>query len=297
MYNESEVIDHFFEAVTPILNLLPDWEIICVDDGSTDDTLHRLYEISEKEERIKVIALSRNFGKEAALTAGIDYATGDAVIPIDADLQDPPELITDMVTKWKEGFDVVLATRNKRDESWLKKKSARFFYKLMSKMSHTNIPEDTGDFRLMSRKVIEQVNKLRERTRFMKGILSWPGFKTTTIYFDRPERKAGVTSWNYWKLWKFALDGIFSFTTMPLRVWTYIGAIISFFAFVYGSIIILKSILFDADVPGYPSLMVVILFLGGIQLLSLGIIGEYVARIYRETKNRPIYVVDDTKNI
>lgn len=296
MHNEEAVIDQFFRRVLPIADGVGNYEVICVDDGSTDKTWSILKGFAATNPRIKLVKFSRNFGKESALTAGLDYATGDAVIPIDSDLQDPPELIPEMVKKWREGFKVVLATRKSRDESWLKKNSAMAFYKLFSKFATIKIPRNTGDYRLMDKEVVEAVKSMRERTRFMKGIFSWPGFNTYTLYFDRPERAAGETKWNYWKLFKFGMDGIFSFTTLPLRVWTFIGSFISLFAFLYGVLLMLKTLIYGAAVPGYASIMVVMLFLGGIQLLSLGIIGEYVGRIYRETKNRPIYVVEEAIN-
>lgn len=296
MYNESEGIDAFFETVIPILDRLTQhWEIICVNDGSRDTTLQQLQDHHAREPRIKVINFSRNFGKEAGTTAGIDFSRGKAVIPIDADLQDPPELIAEMVEKWKEGYQVVLATRKARQEdTWFKRSSALMFYRLISAMSEIDIPKNTGDFRLMDRQVVDAIKLLPEKTRFMKGIFAWLGFRTTTIYFDRPQRFAGETSWNYWKLWRFALDGIFAFTTLPLQVWTYLGAFISFLSFIYAFVLILQTLIQGVDVPGYASTMVSILFLGGIQLISLGIIGEYIGRIYKEVKGRPIYIVQDT---
>lgn len=297
MHNEAEVLPSFFDRIIPILDEVGNWEMICIDDGSNDDTWPMLEAMNNSNSKVKLISFSRNFGKEAALTAGLDHAKGDAVIPIDADLQDPPEMIPVMVEKWRDGYDVVLATRETRDEGWLKRNSALAFYKIIGKTSNIDIPKNTGDYRLMSRKVVDVINKMTERTRFMKGIFAWPGFKTATILFDRPERAAGETKWSYFKLWRFALDGIFSFTSFPLRVWTYIGAMISLISFIYGSVLIIRTLLYGADLPGYASIMVVILFLGGIQLLSLGIIGEYVGRIYRESKNRPIYVVDETRDL
>lgn len=294
-YNEEKSLDAFFERIQPILHDIDNnWEIVCVNDGSTDKTLDILRSYSNEDARIKVINLARNFGKEAAMTAGIDKCNGQVVIPIDADLQDPPELIPDMVKLWREGYDVVLATRNgRKGESWIKKTTAAAFYKIIGKMAHIDIPANTGDYRLMDKKVIESIKGLTERNRFMKGLFAWPGFKTTSIYFDRDERYAGDTSWNYWKLWQFALDGIFSFTTMPLKIWTYIGGLISLSAFIYASILIVKTMIYGTDVPGYASLMVVMLLIGGIQLISLGVIGEYIARIYRETKARPTYIIDE----
>lgn len=296
MYNESAGLDKFFQTVTPILDELSQhWEIICVNDGSKDDTLARLRDYHARDPRIKIINFSRNFGKEAGTTAGIDFSRGQAVIPIDADLQDPPELIREMVAKWREGYKVVLATRNaRREDTWFKRNSALMFYRLISAMSEVDIPKNTGDFRLMDRQVVDVLKQLPEKTRFMKGIFAWLGFPTTTIYFDRPQRFAGETSWNYWKLWRFALDGIFAFTTLPLQVWTYLGAFFSLGSFVYAAVLILRTLLYGVEVPGYASTMVSILFLGGIQLVSLGIIGEYVGRIYKEVKGRPIYIVQES---
>lgn len=295
MYNESEGMQQFFETVIPILEQVsPEWEIICINDGSRDDTLTKLREFHQQDARIKVINFSRNFGKEAGTTAGIDFSRGKAVIPIDADLQDPPELILEMVEKWRSGYKVVLATRNTRKEdTWFKRESALMFYRLISAMSEVDIPKNTGDFRLMDRQVVDVLKQLPEKTRFMKGIFAWLGFPTTTIYFDRPQRFAGETSWNYWKLWRFALDGIFAFTTLPLQVWTYLGALISIFSFIYAMVLVFQTLLHGVEVAGYASTMVSILFFGGIQLISLGVIGEYVGRIYKEVKGRPIYIVDD----
>lgn len=292
-YNESANVDSFFARLQPILDgITKDWTITCIDDGSEDDTLQILTDYHKKDPRIHILHLSRNFGKEAALSAGIDYADSDAVIPIDSDLQDPPELIPDMIAKWLEGWDVVLATRKKRDgESYLKRATASLFYKCIGRMSSTPIPENTGDFRLLDKKVISILKQLKEKNRFMKGLFSWPGFKTTQIYFDRDCRAAGKSQWNYFKLWKLALDGIFSFSSFPLKVWTYLGTICSFSAFLYAIFLVVRTLLYGVDVPGYASIMAAVLFLGGIQLISLGVIGEYISRIYNETKGRPIYVV------
>lgn len=293
MHNEEEGIPYFFERIGKVIKDI-DCEIVCVNDGSKDSTLAKLKEYRENDERIKIIDLSRNFGKEAALTAGLDFSSGDGVIPIDADLQDPPEIIPDLIAKWKEGYKVVLATRRSRKtDTWLKRKTAGIFYKIINKMSSVFIPPNTGDFRLMDRQVVEAVGMCQERTRFMKGIFAWVGFKTATVYFDREERAAGNTSWNYWSLWKFALDGIFAFSTLPLKIWTYIGSFISLFAFLYAGFLTIRVFLVGTSVPGYTSIMVVMLFLGGIQLISLGIMGEYLARIYREAKKRPIYLVNE----
>ena len=293
MHNEEEGIEEFFARITPILEKVGAYEIIAINDGSKDNTLELLKQRSQQNSNLKILSFSRNFGKEPALSAGLDFASGDCVVPIDADLQDPPELIPEMVEKWQEGFKVVLATRKTRAESWLKRKSAEAFYNIISRLSNIKIPKNTGDFRLMDKKVVEAVRNLPERTRFMKGLFAWAGFSSTTIYYDRPERYAGTTKWNYIKLWSFALDGIFAFTTKPLKIWTYLGGIISAFAFIFGTYILLKTLIYGTDLPGYTSMMVVILFLGGIQLMSLGIIGEYIGRIYRETKHRPLYILEE----
>lgn len=296
MHNEQESLTSLFARLKPCVEqVTTNYEIICVNDGSRDNTFALLKELHLRDPRIKLVNLSRNFGKETALTAGIDYAAGQAVIPIDADLQDPPEIIPELVYEWRKGFKVVLATRKSRPgDSWMKRKSAEWFYRAMNKVSTVKLPPNTGDFRLMDRVVVDAVRQMPERTRFMKGIFAWVGFSTTTVYFDREARIAGTTTWNYWKLWKFALDGIFSFTTVPLRVWTYVGALISFSSFFWGVFILIRTMIFGNPVPGYPSLMVAVTFIGGMQLLSIGIIGEYVGRIYRETKQRPLYLVQET---
>ena len=242
---------------------------------------------------IRIINFSRNFGKEAALTAGLDKARGEAAIPIDVDLQDPPELIKELVAKWREGYDVVLAKRADRtSDSFAKRVSADLFYKLNGKISNVDIPNNVGDFRLMSKRVVEALKQLPENQRFMKGLFAWVGFKTTVIEYVREKREAGQSSFNGWKLWNFALDGITSFSTLPLRIWLYIGALVSFLSFLYGSFIILKTLIFGVDLPGYASLAVIMLFLGGIQLIGIGILGEYIGRIYSESKRRPSYIIE-----
>lgn len=295
MYNESAGLELFFGKVLPILERITEaWEIVCVNDGSADDTLHKLKVYAAREPRVRIISLSRNFGKEAALTAGLDHALGQAVIPIDADLQDPPEVIPELVAKWREGYKVVLATRRTRaGDSWMKKRTALAFYRFINHVSATAIPENTGDFRLMDRSVVEVVKRLPERTRFMKGLFAWVGFSTAQIYFDREARAAGQAKQNYVRLFRLAKDGIFSFTTLPLRLTTYLGGMISLAAFFYAAFLIIRTVFFGVDVPGYASIMVVLLLLGGIQLLSIGIIGEYVGRVYREVKHRPLYVVEE----
>lgn len=294
MYNESESLDVLFSALIPVLeSITPSWDILCINDGSTDDTHTILKSWHAKEPRISILSLSRNFGKEAALTAGLMHAKGAAIIPFDADLQDPPELIPELVAQWKKGYKVVLATRRKRDEdTWLKRITARCFYRMMRTM-HVNLPENTGDFRLMDQQVVQIIRLLPERTRFMKGLFAWVGFATTTVYFDRPARKTGSSKHNAIALIRLAKDGIFSFTTLPLRLSTYLGVLISFFAFSYGAWLIIRVLIFGADVPGYASIMAAVLCMGGIQLICIGIIGEYLGRIYRETKQRPLFVVEE----
>ena len=266
--------------------------MICVDDGSRDQTLEYLIDYHNRYPEIKVISLSRNFGKDIALTAGLENAQGKAIIPIDADLQDPPELIEQLVAKWREGYDVVSGKRRSRQgESWVKKTTANAFYRIISRISSVPIPRDTGDFRLLDRRVVEAIKTMPERTRFMKGLFAWVGFKQTYVLYDRPNRIQGTTKWNYWKLWNFALDGITSFSLVPLKVWSYLGVVLSLLAFTYGSFLIIRTIILGIDVPGYASLMVTILFIGGVQLITLGILGEYLGRIYEETKQRPLYLI------
>ena len=291
MYNEEEVIDTFFNVMEQTLASIDmNYEIICVDDGSKDKTLQLLKEQHAKNPNIKVIALSRNFGKEAAMTAAIDFCSGDAVIPMDADLQDPPEIIGDMIREWRNGYDVVYAKRVSRDSDTLvKRNTAGLFYKFFNKISDIKIPENVGDYRLMDKKVVDAIKQLPEKDRFMKGLFCWPGFKSTTVEFSRQNRSQGTTKFNYWKLWNFALSGITSFSTAPIRLGVYLGLSVSAFAFIYGVIIIAKTLIYGADSPGYASLMTVVLFVGGIQLFFLGLMGEYLGRIYKDVKNRPIY--------
>ncbi len=295
MYNEEDNIETLFKRVIDTLEKLKlTYEIICVNDGSKDRTLEILINYHQTNQAIKVVNLSRNFGKDIALTAGIDCAHGNAVIPIDADLQDPPELIGEMIQKWQEGYDIVYATRESRQgETWFKRFTANIFYILLDKITKVHIPKNTGDFRLLDRQVVEAIKRLPERTRFMKGIFAWVGFKSISIVFERQPRLQGNTKWNYWKLWNFALDGITSFSVLPLKVWTYMGLVISLISLVYASFLVIRTIFFGIDVPGYASLMVTILFLGGIQLITLGIIGEYLGRVYEEIKGRPLYLVRD----
>jgi glycosyltransferase involved in cell wall biosynthesis len=293
MHNEDETIRLFFDEIEPVLATLDcDYEIVCVNDGSKDDTLALLIDENQRDPRIKIVDLSRNFGKEAALTAGLEFASGDCVVPIDADLQDPPSLIPQMVEKWREGYEVVLAIRSDRTaDSFTKKTTAGMFYRLMGKIGDVEIIANAGDFRLMDRCVIEALLRLPERTRFMKGLFAWLGFRQTSVYYQRPERIAGTTKWNYWRLWNFALEGILSFTTLPLRVWTYLGMAVTIFAAIYAFVILTKTLFFGADVPGYPSIMVTILFFSGILMVGLGVIGEYLGRVFIEVKQRPLFIV------
>jgi polyisoprenyl-phosphate glycosyltransferase len=295
LYNEESNIDYLFERLTTVLdNLNIKYEIVCVNDGSKDNTINCLIQHHQLNPTIKVVNLSRNFGKEAALSAGIDYAVGAAVVPIDADLQDPPELLGEMIEKWREGYDVVYATRRSRQgETWAKRFTANIFYRLIGQIGHIQIPSNTGDFRLLDRRVVDAVKQMPERTRFMKGIFAWVGFKQTSILYDRHPRYKGITKWNYWRLWNFAIDGITSFSLLPLKVWSYMGMLLSLLAFIYASFLIARTLIFGIVLPGYASLMVVMLFLGGVQLITLGVIGEYLGRIYEEVKQRPLYLVRD----
>ena len=293
-YNEEETIEPFLRRIEEILTQINEpYEIVFINDGSRDNTLNVLINAKQNFKNIRIINFSRNFGKEAALTAGLDKARGEAVIPIDVDLQDPPELIKELVARWREGYDVVLAKRADRtSDSFAKRVSADLFYKLNGKISNVDIPNNVGDFRLMSKRVVEALKRLPENQRFMKGLFAWVGFKTTVIEYTREKREAGQSSFNGWKLWNFALDGITSFSTLPLRIWLYIGALVSFLSFLYGSFIILKTLIFGVDLPGYASLAVIMLFLGGIQLIGIGILGEYIGRIYSESKRRPSYIIE-----
>lgn len=295
-YNEAANLAQLFTRIAVTLDPLGlDYEVICVNDGSRDHTLAQLIEQHQQNPRIKIINFSRNFGKEIALTAGIDHSQGRAVIPLDADLQDPPELIPQMVSRWQEGFDVVYATRRTRtQETWIKRNTAQGFYRVMAWLSDTPIPANTGDFRLLDRAVVNVLKQLRERNRFMKGLFSWVGFRQTVIHYDRPGRLQGESSWNYWRLWNFALDGIVGFSVKPLKIWLYVGLLISLLALIYAGALVFRTLIYGRDIPGYASLMVTILFLGGIQLLTLGIMGEYLGRIYAEVQGRPLYIIRDS---
>jgi polyisoprenyl-phosphate glycosyltransferase len=291
VYNEEEVLSVFHNRLSDVLKSMSvNAEIIYVNDGSTDKTILLLNTLRENDPRITLLELSRNFGKEIALTAGLDYARGDAIAVIDADLQDPPELIPELFKHWKEGYDVVYARRLAREgETLLKKVTASGFYSLMQKVGCVKIPENTGDFRLLSRRAVDSLKQFREKHRFMKGLFAWIGYPQKEVLYRRDQRYAGKTKWNYWRLFNLALDGITSFTTTPLKLSTYLGLLTAFAAFCSGLIVIVKTLMYGESVKGYPSLMVVILFLGGIQLIALGIIGEYLARMFDESKNRPLY--------
>jgi glycosyltransferase involved in cell wall biosynthesis len=293
-YNEEDGIAKFHSASLTLIESLPeyDFEVLCVDDGSNDSTLSLLLEVTECDSRYRVLELSRNFGKEASLTAGIDQANGEAVIPIDADLQDPVELIPRMIMKWEEGYEVVLARRScRKSDTFLKRKTAELFYCIHNKLSSIKIPDNVGDFRLMDRKVVDALKRLPENHRFMKGLFAWVGFKSVTLDYARNERSFGESKFSGWKLWNFALEGITSFSSAPLKIWTYFGSLGAFLTAVYALFAILKTLIMGIDVPGYASLLVAILFFGSIQLIGIGILGEYIGRIFSETKRRPTYII------
>ncbi|MFC7517209.1 glycosyltransferase family 2 protein [Herbaspirillum sp. GCM10030257] len=293
-YNEAEGIDYFRNAILAVVDGIADaaFEIVCVDDGSKDSTLQQLIALSKSDPRFRVLELTRNFGKEAALTAGIDFARGDAVIPIDSDLQDPPELIPVLIEEWRKGAEVVLARRADRGtDSFLKRKSAELFYSFHNRLSSVKIPQNVGDFRLMDRVAVDALKSLPERQRFMKGLFAWIGYKTVVVDYVRKPRAAGETKFSGWKLWNFALEGITSFSTAPLRVWTYIGGLGALLTVTYAIAIILRTLIHGVDVPGYASLLVAVLFFGSLQLISVGLLGEYIGRIYLETKQRPTYLI------
>lgn len=293
-YNEQEVLEQFhtrLAAALDTLNLAS--EVVYVNDGSADETLRVLKELKQRDPRVAVVDLSRNFGKEAAMTAGLDHAVGDAVIVIDADLQDPPELIPEFVRVWQEeGADVVYGQRSVREgETWLKKATAALFYRAMQRFGRVKLPRDTGDFRLLSRRAVEALKQLPEHHRFMKGLFTWIGFDQRAVLYRRDSRFAGETKFNYWRLWNFALEGVTSYSVIPLHVASYLGVLIAAVAFLYGGVIIFKTLVYGDPVAGYPSLVVIVLFLGGVQLVFIGVLGEYIGRIFNETKRRPLYLV------
>jgi glycosyltransferase involved in cell wall biosynthesis len=293
MYNEADGLSEFLSQTCKVLEEIGlTFEIVAVNDGSADQTYELLREECRRNPLLRVFSLSRNFGKEAALTAAIEHAYGKAVIPIDADLQHPPATIKEMVAFWQQGYEVVLGVRASRaGESWFKRKTAAGFYRVVNSISRTPIPPGVGDFRLMDRKVVEALRTLRETSRFMKGLFGWLGFKTARVTYPQSPRFAGSSKWRYWKLWNFALDGFIGFSQVPLQIWTYLGGLIAIGSGAYAAYIIVKVLISGIDLPGYPSLMAAILFLGGVQLISLGIIGEYVGRILIEAKRRPVYIV------
>ena len=299
--NEEDGIFPFVERVGGILDGIAGdqgWEILFVDDGSSDATLAAIVAANQRDPRVRALSLSRNFGKEAALSAGIDHARGNAVIPMDVDMQDPPEVLPEMVAKWRDGYDMVFGVRRcRQSDGWAKRVTAGLYYRAHNAVSKEKIPENAGDFRLMDKKVVDVIRALPERNRFMKGLFAWAGFKQAAIEYDRAERETGTTKYNYWKLWTLALDGITSASTVPLRIWSYVGAVIALFALGYAGFIAFDTMVFGNRVPGYASIMTSVLFLGGVQLISLGVLGEYVGRILTETKQRPLYVVRDTVGI
>jgi len=293
VYNEQDTIPLFYREVrSKLLSLDVPVEVLFVDDGSRDDSLARIEALAAEDPLVSYVSFSRNFGKEAALLAGLELCRGEAVIPIDVDLQDPVELIPEMIAKWKQGAEVVLAKRvNRESDVFFKRHSAGLFYWLHNKIAEDPIEKNTGDFRLMDRKVVDALRSLPERNLFIKGLLSWVGFRRDIVTYTRPLRVAGQSKFNAWRLWSLALDGITSFSTWPLRIWTYIGALIALLSFTYAAFLMLDKIMRGNPVPGYPSLMVTILFFGGIQLIGIGILGEYLGRIFRETKQRPRYII------
>lgn len=297
VFNEEEAIPIFYKTVRENEELKKhEVEIIFINDGSKDSTESIINALATADSLVRPLSFTRNFGKEPALFAGLDHATGDAVIPIDVDLQDPIDVIPVLIEKWQEGADVVLAKRTDRStDGWLKRKTAEWFYKLHNKISTPKIEENVGDFRLMSRETVENIKLLPERNLFMKGVLSWVGGNVDIVEYTRAERSAGESKFNGWKLWNLALEGITSFSTFPLRMWTYIGLFVAALSFVYGGWMIIDKLIWGNPVPGYPSLLVSILFLGGIQLIGIGVLGEYVGRIYTESKKRPKYLLKGDK--
>jgi glycosyltransferase involved in cell wall biosynthesis len=297
--DEEEAIAPFVEKVAAVLEGIEGvgrggFEILFIDDGSDDGTLDAIRRAHQRDPRVRGLSFSRNFGKEAALSAGLDHALGSAVVPLDVDLQDPPEVIGDMVRKWREGYDIVYGVRTNRESDSLPKRlTADLYYRAHNWLSDDKIPEHAGDFRLLDRKVVDVIRAMPERSRFMKGLFAWAGFRQASVSYARVRREVGESKFNYWKLWTFALDGITSASTVPLRVWSYLGAIVALLALGYAVFLTIRTMLFGVQVPGYASLMVAILFLGGLQLLSLGVLGEYVGRLLVEAKQRPLYVIRD----
>jgi glycosyltransferase involved in cell wall biosynthesis len=293
VYNESPVLGEFHAQMCEVMDATDcTYEVIYIDDGSTDDSGAALKRIRDDDDNVAIIELSRNFGKEVALSAGLDHACGDAVIIIDSDLQDPPELVHTFLREWRSGYDVVYGKRiDRRGESRMKILTAKWFYRTLNYLSDVEIPEDVGDFRLLSRRAVDALVSLPERHRYMKGLYAWIGFPQKSIPYVRQPREAGRTKWSYWRLWNFALEGITSFSDVPLKMATYIGVLTSGVAIIYGLFLLIRTLIWGNPVPGYPSLIIVMLFLGGVQLICLGIIGEYLARTYQESKSRTLYFV------
>ena len=296
-YNEALGLSEFHQRLSAVMNKIGrSWEVVYVNDGSADATLACMEALQAADPHVGLINLSRNFGKEIALTAGLDHAHGEAIIVIDADLQDPPEVIPELVAVWDEGIDMVYAQRRAREgETWLKKFTAEQFYRFMQRLGGVRLPPNTGDFRLLSRRSLDALLQLRETHRFMKGLFAWVGFPSQAVLYDRAPRHAGSSSWNYWRLWNLAVEGITGFTLMPLKIATYLGLAVAVFALGFGGQLIVRTLLFGNQVPGYPSLMAVVLFLGGVQLMTLGVIGEYLGRVFNETKQRPLYLLERTR--
>jgi glycosyltransferase involved in cell wall biosynthesis len=293
--DEEAAIGPFVDRVGPILDgLFADgaWEILFIDDGSEDATLAAIHGAHRRDRRVRALSLSRNFGKESALSAGLDHACGKAVVPMDVDLQDPPEVLGQMLAKWREGYEVVYGVRrNRSTDSFPKRLTADLYYRAHNYLSDDKIPEHAGDFRLLDRAVVEVIRSMPERNRFMKGLFAWSGFRQAAVEYDRAPRTVGITKFRYWKLWTLAIDGITSASTMPLRIWSYIGVVVALLSLLYAGFLIVRTTILGIDLPGYASIMVATLFFGGLQLISLGVLGEYVGRILVETKQRPIYVV------
>ena len=299
-HNEQENIEKLYDALVESIAKINgyQWEIVFVDDGSFDDTLSRIKQLRERDERVCFISLSRNFGKENAMLAGIDHITGDAVIIMDADLQHPPHLMAEMIAEWESGFDDVYAERlNRGKESWLRRKLSMLYYRLLQRMAKVDVLPNVGDFRLLDRKCIDSLKKLRETQRYTKGLYCWIGFKKKKISFQQADREKGKSSFSYHRLFNLAIEGITSYTTAPLRISTVVGIVVSLVAFIYMCYVLVKTILYGEPVQGYPTLVILILFLGGVQLLSLGIIGEYLGRVFHETKNRPVYLISEQEGI
>jgi len=295
MHNEAENIDALFARLAPVLErLVVPYEVVCVDDGSRDDTWTRLQAAHAANPRIRLVRFSRNFGKEMAMTAGLRHASGRAVVLMDSDLQHPPEVIEEFYAQWQAGAQVVYGVRRSRDtDPPLRRFLTRRFYRMLDAMSEVPLPRDAGDFRLMDRTVVDALNQMGERTRFMKGLYSWVGFRQVAVPFETAPRHAGTTTFSTWKLFRFAMDGIVSFSTLPLRIWSWLGLAVAAIAVLYGALILLKTMIFGIVVPGYASLMVATLFIGGVQLICLGVLGDYLGRVFTEVKGRPLYLVSD----